>query len=320
MFLTLGSFWYLYKDVNELFKPNVSKWMFFHSICPIDDRIKRVDCVRSERTSEYCRQDSVSDCNFYLLLTRCDTRIQRNQVSAVKVLNASGRGLWWEGDYLSMPCSGGGVYANVCAWVTSSCPSDPKQAVFGAWLNKQFVYNEEDVLSYETCRMFNGTKTPLICQMNKVNDLSCYDPFKIDLRTGWWYILVASLEDTIAPGRQASNFASPVSLYVLIQHRASAVPDFNISTNVNETAKVSHRDIICPLPSGPAYTANPSFSHHLQEVTLPPSSLKWKLWQLGNIPLTSCPWGETHKLLLCRLVFNATIRELTGKYVTSGLS
>lgn len=148
----------------------------------------------------------------------------------------------------------------------------------------------------------------------------CYDPFKIDFRTGRWYILVASLEDTIAPRHQASNFASPVSLYVLIQHRASVFPDFNISTNVNETAKVSHWDIICPLPSGPAYTANPSFSHHLQEVTLPQSSLKWKLWQLGNIPLTSCPWGETHKLLLCRLVFNATIRELTGKYVTSGLS
>lgn len=132
--------------------------------------------------------------------------------------------------------------------------------------------------------------------------------------------MVASLEDSIALGCQASNFASSVSLYVLIQHRTSAVPDFNISTNVNETAKVSHRDIIYPIPSEPAYIANPSFSHHLQEVTLPQSSLKWKLWQLGKIPLTSCPWGETHKLLLCMLACNATIRELTGKYVTSGLS
>lgn len=55
-------------------------------------------------------------------------------------------------------------------------------------------------------------------------------------------------------------------------NKASAVPNFIISTTVNETAKVSHRDIICPLPSGLAYTANPSFSHHPQEVTLPERS------------------------------------------------
>ncbi len=66
----------------------------------------------------------------------------------IKQLNARERG------YSSMSCSGGSVYANVCAQVMLSCTSDPKQAVFGAWWNKCFVYNEEDVLSYEACRMF----------------------------------------------------------------------------------------------------------------------------------------------------------------------
>ncbi len=44
--LYAGSFWYLYKDANELFKPNASKRTFFHSICP-DDRLKSVDCVKA---------------------------------------------------------------------------------------------------------------------------------------------------------------------------------------------------------------------------------------------------------------------------------
>ncbi len=101
----------------------------------------------SECASVYCiqcRQDSGSDCKF---LFAFDTRIQHDQVSAVKRVNASRQGLWWEDD-----CSGGCVYANVCAQVTSPCPSDPKLANFGAWLNKCIVYNEEDILSYETCR------------------------------------------------------------------------------------------------------------------------------------------------------------------------
>ncbi len=57
---------------------NVSKQTFFQSICP-DDRLKRasVYCIQ-------CRKDSGSDCNFYLFLMRRDTRIQREQVSAVK--------------------------------------------------------------------------------------------------------------------------------------------------------------------------------------------------------------------------------------------
>ncbi len=38
--------------------------------------------------------------------------------------------------------------------VKSSCTSDPKQAIFGAWLNKCCVYNEEDVLCDETCGLF----------------------------------------------------------------------------------------------------------------------------------------------------------------------
>ncbi len=39
-----------------------------------------VDYVRKRMQ---CRQDSGSDCKFYLLLTQCDTRIQRDQVLAV---------------------------------------------------------------------------------------------------------------------------------------------------------------------------------------------------------------------------------------------
>ncbi len=33
--------------------------------------------------------------------------------------------------------------------------------------------------------------------------------FKVARRAGRWYILVARLENTIAPGRRASDFASP---------------------------------------------------------------------------------------------------------------
>ncbi len=58
----------------------------------------------NERASVYCihcRQDSSRDCNFYLLLTWSDTHIQHNQDvcklgQAIKQLNASGWGLWWE--------------------------------------------------------------------------------------------------------------------------------------------------------------------------------------------------------------------------------
>ena len=38
--------------------------------------------------------------------------------------------------------------------VTSLLTMDPERAVFRAWLNKCFVYNGEDDLSYETCRKF----------------------------------------------------------------------------------------------------------------------------------------------------------------------
>ncbi len=52
---------------------------------------------------------------------------------AVKWLNASGWGLWWEEHYSSMSCSGGSVYA----------------------INTiNYANNEEDVLSYETCKIF----------------------------------------------------------------------------------------------------------------------------------------------------------------------
>ncbi len=36
--------------------------------------------------------------------------------------------------------------------------------------------------------------------------------FKIALRAERWYILLARLENTIAPGRRASDFASPVQV------------------------------------------------------------------------------------------------------------
>ncbi len=37
--------------------------------------------------------------------------------------------------------------------------------------------------------------------------------FKVARRAGWWYILVAQLENTIAPGRQASDFARLVHVF-----------------------------------------------------------------------------------------------------------
>ncbi len=58
-----------------------------------------------------------------------------------------------------MRCSGGCVYANVCARVMLACTSDPKRAVFGALLNKCFVNNEEDALRYKFTGCFNSTKT-----------------------------------------------------------------------------------------------------------------------------------------------------------------
>ncbi len=79
-------------------------------------RLERVDCVRSELRSVYCFQywqDSGRYCNFYLLLTWPAVSVIKCQ--AIKWLNASGRWLWEEVDFLSMSCSGCSVYANVCA-------------------------------------------------------------------------------------------------------------------------------------------------------------------------------------------------------------
>ncbi len=55
--------------------------------------------------------------------------------------------------------------------MTSPCTSDPKRAIFWAWLHKCFVYNDEDVLSYETCRMFVVPR-PHTCQNFKANLIS----------------------------------------------------------------------------------------------------------------------------------------------------
>ncbi len=68
-------------------------WLIDSSVCGLCQK------VNAHLYWIQCRQDSSSDCNFYLLLTWCDTCIQRNQVSAVKRLNASGRGE-------KMSCSG----------------------------------------------------------------------------------------------------------------------------------------------------------------------------------------------------------------------
>ncbi len=79
LFLTLGSFWYLYKDANELFEPNASKQTFYQSTWP-ENRLEY------EHKSLYfiqCKQDSGRDCNLYLFLAWRDTRIQHDQVSAV---------------------------------------------------------------------------------------------------------------------------------------------------------------------------------------------------------------------------------------------
>ncbi len=235
MFLTLGTFWYLYKDANELFNPNASKRTFFHSICP-DDRLERANCVR-KRTHILYTVSSVdkiavvivisicfwhnatftfsvikSDVNpagtkqahnvirrWYWLNFGCDVgwpKFNVNPTSNVNVKLMSNSDVSWRWDfvvfrlcnqnptlsqcqidvkywcqpdfhfqpkcnvcltscptstwrYIDVWCllgsdwtavgraygertirSGGGVYANVCALVMSSCTSDPKRAIF----------------------------------------------------------------------------------------------------------------------------------------------------------------------------------------------
>ncbi len=96
---------------------------------------KKSEHMKASETNTHlytvCRQDSGSECNFYLFLMRRNTRIQHDQVSAVKRLNTSGRSLWWEEDYSSMSCSGG-------VFMQMFVPGDvilhlrSKRAVFGA--------------------------------------------------------------------------------------------------------------------------------------------------------------------------------------------
>ncbi len=74
--------------------------------------------------------------------------IQCDQVSAVSDWTAVGGAFWRR--LLFVDVLGGGVYADVCARVTSSCTSDTNKLD----LNTCFVYNEKGVLSYEACRMF----------------------------------------------------------------------------------------------------------------------------------------------------------------------
>ncbi len=60
----------------------------------------------SERTS-VSSADKIAAVNVIFVCFWCNARIQRDQVSAVKRVNAGGWSLWREEDYLSMFCSGG---------------------------------------------------------------------------------------------------------------------------------------------------------------------------------------------------------------------
>ncbi len=82
LFLTLGSFLYLYNMRTSCLTKRVRQTRA-RRLCQKGPSVYRIQC----------RQDSGSDCNFYLLLTRRNTHIQCNQMSAVKRLNACGRGL-----------------------------------------------------------------------------------------------------------------------------------------------------------------------------------------------------------------------------------
>ncbi len=77
LFLTLGSFWYLYKNANELFKPNASKWTFIHSICP-DDKLERIDCVRKAHLYIVSSVDKIAAVIVISICIWSDTLIQRN--------------------------------------------------------------------------------------------------------------------------------------------------------------------------------------------------------------------------------------------------
>ncbi len=130
LFFTLGSFWYLYKDANELFKllSLHLSWRQTQERGPCQSKLTSVYCIQ-------CRQDSGSDCNFYLLLMQHDTRIQRNQVSLSE----------W------MPVGGAYGEMETIRWCLAleavlmqmfvPLHLRYKRAVFGAWLNKGFVYN-----------------------------------------------------------------------------------------------------------------------------------------------------------------------------------
>ncbi len=65
-----------------LFKPNMLKQTFFYSICPIDDRLKCLDCNECASLYTFSNVDKivaviVMSVHFW----RDATRIQRDQVS-----------------------------------------------------------------------------------------------------------------------------------------------------------------------------------------------------------------------------------------------
>ncbi len=141
--------------------------MFIHSICP-DDRLERVDCVRNAHLYIVSSADKIAAV---IVISICfwhwrNTHIQCNQVSAVKRLNASGRGLC-----LCLPLE--------AVFMQRLCPGDitwhpgSKWVIFWGLLHKCFffywwwghfeLWNLQDVLSIQR---------PLLCEKIKGNLVS----------------------------------------------------------------------------------------------------------------------------------------------------
>ncbi len=108
-FFTLGSFWYLYKDANVLFKPNTSKRKFFYSICP-NSRQTRVHGLCQKVNVHLYTAPSVDKIAAVIIISICFWRVATLTFSAFRCQLL---GSQWAGPK-SMCCSGGSVYANDC--------------------------------------------------------------------------------------------------------------------------------------------------------------------------------------------------------------
>lgn len=108
----VGTFWYLYKDANKMFKPNASKQTFFHvssqqaGACALSE---------SECASVYCipgRQDR-GDSDLFGILAFSVIKCQAINAGACDNV-----------------LEGGSVYANDCAQLTSPCSIGSKMSRF----------------------------------------------------------------------------------------------------------------------------------------------------------------------------------------------